>query len=67
MHYLYLFGTGAYCGVLALVKRPSKLTPEVEAIKLMHINEGRSEAENMWPLEVQELLKFLAGEITFSL
>lgn len=53
--------------MLALVKRLSKVTPEVEAIKLMHINERRSEAESMWPLEVQELLRFLAGEITFSL
>ncbi|KAK3918999.1 RecQ-mediated genome instability protein 2 [Frankliniella fusca] len=56
---------GSYCGILASVKFPSQLPPEVEALKFMHISEKTCEAERMWPLEVEELMNVLGENITF--
>ncbi|XP_052123734.1 uncharacterized protein LOC113214071 [Frankliniella occidentalis] len=58
---------GAYCGVLATMKLPSQLPPEVEALKFMDISDKNSEAERIWPLEVQELMNVLANRISFDL
>ncbi|KAJ1524274.1 hypothetical protein ONE63_010787 [Megalurothrips usitatus] len=58
---------GAYCGIFACVKKLSLSSPEVEAIKVMDLCEMKNDAQNMWPSEVQELIHFLRGSITFQL
>ncbi len=61
----FWFCLGSYCGLLATIKFPSKLPPEVEALKFMHISEKNCEAERLWPIEVGDLMNLFTNRITF--